>query len=149
MTFIRRDGGGSGGSGGSSKFEFVPPPSAKGGGRGPDEIDFSCESQMGKDRGKNQELFSEKREKIQFSLVPRKILTAIARVRVYGNEKYKTSDPDNWKLNKKKDHQEAAFRHFIAYLDDNESVDEDSGLPHIDHLACNIAFLIEGGYKDA
>ena len=97
---------------------------------------------------KNEVLFTQKREKVQFTLIPRKILTAIATVRKYGNDKYNTDDPDNWRLNRKQDHQAAAFRHFMAYLDDEESLDEESGLPHLHHLACNIAFLIEGGYKE-
>ena len=91
-------------------------------------------------------LLKETAGKLQLSLVPRKILFAIAKVRMYGNTKYKTDTPDNWKLNSKKEYQDAAYRHFLAYLDDNDSIDEESGLPHLHHLACNIAFLIEGGF---
>lgn len=40
-------------------------------------------------------------------------------------------------------YRDAAFRHFLAYLDDPQGVDEESGLPHLWHLACNIAFLCE------
>jgi len=85
--------------------------------------------------------------KLNLTLVPRKIITAIARVREYGNKKYGTANPNNWKANPRQQYNEAAFRHFIAYLDDNESIDKESGLPHLHHLACNIAFLIEGGFK--
>lgn len=35
------------------------------------------------------------------------------------------------------------MRHMCAYLDDLEGVDEESGLPHLWHLACNVAFLCE------
>ena len=84
--------------------------------------------------------------KPRLTLVPRKIIFAIARVREFGNRKYLTED--SWKLNSRKAYQDAAYRHFMAYLDDNNSVDEESGLPHLDHLATNIAFLIEGGFKD-
>ena len=91
-------------------------------------------------------LFKQKTGKPRLTLVPRKIITAIARVREYGNKKYLT--PDSWKLNTREDYQDAAFRHFIAYLDDPDSLDEESGLPHLHHLATNIAFLIEGGFKD-
>ena len=38
---------------------------------------------------------------------------------------------------------DAAFRHFLAYLDEPDGVDKESGLPHLWHLACNIAFLCE------
>jgi hypothetical protein len=85
--------------------------------------------------------------KLQLILVPRKIISAIAKVREYGNKKYNTKYPGNWQDNSKENYQDAAFRHFIAYLDDNESVDAESGLPHLHHLACNISFLIEGGFK--
>jgi hypothetical protein len=31
----------------------------------------------------------------------------------------------------------------MAYLDNPYGVDAESGLPHLSHLACNIAFLCE------
>ena len=93
-----------------------------------------------------EELLKQVDGKPRFTLVPRKIFYAIARVREYGNIKYKT--PDSWKLNTAEQYRDAAFRHFIAYLDDPDSLDEESGLPHLHHLATNIAFLIEGGFKD-
>lgn len=79
--------------------------------------------------------------KPKLTLVPRAILPAIARVREYGTKKY--GDPDNWKQVDKQRYRDAAFRHFLAYLDDPEGVDEESRLPHLWHLACNIAFLCE------
>ena len=93
--------------------------------------------------------------KLQLTLVPRNVIKAIAKVRMYGTEKY--HDPENWKRVSKQRYKDAAFRHFLAYLDDPESIDEESGLPHLWHLACNIAFLCEeyddycyecGGYGD-
>ena len=79
--------------------------------------------------------------KPQLTLVPRKILTDIARVREYGTRKY--GDPENWKQVDRQRYRDAAFRHFLAYLDDPAGTDEESGLPHLAHLACNIAFLCE------
>lgn len=79
--------------------------------------------------------------KLQLTLVPRMIIRAIARIRMYGTEKY--HNPDNWKNVSVERYRDAAFRHFLAYLDDPEGVDEESGYPHLWHLACNIAFLIE------
>lgn len=96
----------------------------------------------------NKDLLKQTEGKLNLTLVPRKIIIAIARVREYGNKKYNTNNPDNWKDNPRELYNEAAFRHFIAYLDDNESLDKESGLPHLHHLACNIAFLIEGGFKN-
>lgn len=79
--------------------------------------------------------------KPQLTLVPRQMLFDVARVREYGTRKY--GDPDNWKQVEKQRYRDAAFRHFMSYLDDPHGVDEESGLTHLSHLACNIAFLCE------
>ena len=79
--------------------------------------------------------------KLELRLVPRQIIREIARIRMYGTKKYK--DEDNWKRVEKERYMDAAFRHFLSYLDDPTGVDEESGLPHLSHLACNIAFLCE------
>lgn len=79
--------------------------------------------------------------KPRLSLVPRKIIWAIARIREYGNKKY--GDPNNWKKVEPERYRDAAYRHFMRYLDDPTGVDEESGLPHLWHLACNVAFLCE------
>lgn len=86
--------------------------------------------------------------KLRLTLVPRGIIRAIARIRMYGCDKYK--DPENWRRVSVERYRDAAFRHFLAYLDDPAGVDSESGLPHLWHLACNIAFLceMEGGGKD-
>lgn len=79
--------------------------------------------------------------KARLTLVPRKILYDIARIREYGNKKY--GDPDNWKTVEPWRYRDAMMRHMCAYLDDPSSCDEESGLPHLWHLACNVAFLCE------
>ncbi len=79
--------------------------------------------------------------KLQLTMVPTGIIRAIARIRMYGNQKY--GSPDNWKDVEPARYRDAAYRHWLAYLDDPGGVDKESGLPHLDHLACNIAFLIE------
>ena len=79
--------------------------------------------------------------KPKLTLVPRQILFDIARVREYGTKKY--GDPENWRQVDRQRYRDAAFRHFCAYLDDPNGLDEESGLPHLAHLACNIAFLCE------
>ncbi len=79
--------------------------------------------------------------KPKLTLVPRQIIFDIARVREYGVEKYK--DPDNWKKVEIERYRDAAFRHFMEYLNNPYGVDAESGLPHLSHLACNIAFLCE------
>lgn len=77
--------------------------------------------------------------KTKLTLVPRDIIWAIAKVREYGTGKY--GDPENWKRVEIQRYRDAAFRHFLKYLDDPTGTDEDSCLPHLWHLACNIAFL--------
>ena len=77
--------------------------------------------------------------KPQLTLVPRQILFDIAKVRAFDV---------NWKRVDKQRYRDAAFRHFMAYLDDPQGNDEESGLPHLAHLACNIAFLCELEKKD-
>ena len=62
---------------------------------------------------------------------------------MYGNAKYPEGGPDNWKQVEPEWYRDALFRHLLAYLDDPEGVDAESGLPHLWHLACNAAFLIE------
>lgn len=79
--------------------------------------------------------------KEQLTLVPRQIIRDIARVRMYGVDKYQ--DPNNWKRVEPERYKDAAFRHFLAYLDDPTGTDVESGLPHLWHLACNIAFLCD------
>lgn len=79
--------------------------------------------------------------KPRLTLVPRKIIWDIAAIREYGSAKY--HDIDNWKRVEPQRYRDAAFRHFMAYIDDPASIDEESGLPHLWHLACNIAFLCE------
>jgi hypothetical protein len=79
--------------------------------------------------------------KLRLSLVPREIIRAIAAIRMYGTEKY--GDADNWKRVEAERYRDAAFRHFLAYLDDPGGKDEESGLPHLWHCVTNLAFLIE------
>lgn len=79
--------------------------------------------------------------KERLTLVPMQIIFDIAKVREFGTAKYK--DPDNWKRVEPERYREAAFRHFLKYIDDPLGVDEESGLPHRFHLECNLAFLAE------
>lgn len=88
---------------------------------------------------KNQKIKADK-DKPRLTLVPRRIVTAIAEIREYGNRKY--GDPESWRLVEIERYRDAAFRHFLAYLDDPGGADIESGLPHLHHLACNVAFLV-------
>ena len=80
--------------------------------------------------------------KEQMSLVPTKIVHAIAKVRTWAvSRKYK--DPDSWKKVESVRYRDALLRHIYAYLEDPHGVDYESGLPHLYHAATNIAFLLE------
>lgn len=79
--------------------------------------------------------------KPKLTLVPRQIIFDIAEVREYGNKKY--GNPENWKTVEIERYRDAAFRHFMAYLDNPYGTDTESGIEHLKHLACNIAFLCE------
>lgn len=79
--------------------------------------------------------------KAQLTLVPRQILFDVAEIREYGMKKY--GERESWKDVEIQRYRDAAFRHFVAYLDEPKGVDAESGLPHLSHLACNIAFLCE------
>lgn len=77
--------------------------------------------------------------KLMLSLVPSQIIRDIAEVRMYGNKKY--GDPDNWKTVELKRYIDAAYRHWLAFIDNQTGKDEESGIEHYKHLACNIAFI--------
>jgi len=74
------------------------------------------------------------------SYVPVEIIEAVMRVREYGNQKY--HDPDNWKTVEPERYHEALLRHILRAWTDPYAVDPESGLLHIEHAACNIAFLL-------
>ena len=79
--------------------------------------------------------------KPRLTLVPRQIIWDIAEIREYGVKKY--HEIDNWKKVEIERYRDAAYRHFMKYLDDPDGVDEESGLSNLKHLACNIAFLCD------
>lgn len=81
--------------------------------------------------------------KLRLTLVPLQIIREIAKVRMFGVAKYPKTGVDGWKSIEIERIRDAAFRHFIAYLEDPAGLDEESGLPHLSHLACNISFLCE------
>lgn len=92
---------------------------------------------------KNDQAIKADAGKPKVSLVPQAIIYDIARVREYGNNKYPEGGPDNWKSVEIERYRDAAYRHLLAYLEHPNGVDAESGLPHLWHLACNVAFLCE------
>ena len=80
--------------------------------------------------------------KPRLTLVPRQIIYDICKVREFAvDHKYK--DPDNWRKVEIQRYRDAAFRHFLLYLQNPKGLDNESGLPHYYHLATNIAFICE------
>lgn len=84
--------------------------------------------------------------KLRLTLVPTELIRAVAVIREYGVNKY--GESESWKRVEVQRYRDAAYRHFLSYIDNPKSVDEESGLPHLWHLACNIAFLCELEDKD-
>ena len=80
----------------------------------------------------------ERTGKVEPTLVEPEFIRAIAEVRMYGNSKY--PDKDNWRGNPPEYYRDAMYRHWLAYLD-GEILDKESGLPHLDHAACNLMFI--------
>ena len=74
------------------------------------------------------------------TLVPVSLMEAVTAIRKYGCRKY--HDPENWRVVEPERYRDALYRHWLAYLK-GEKTDAESGMPHLWHLACNVAFLIE------
>lgn len=84
--------------------------------------------------------------KLRITLVPTQITRDIAEVRMYGDKKYHA--PNNWVLVEMDRYVDALMRHLLAFIDDPYSVDEESGIPHYKHAACNMSFISEMMSKD-
>lgn len=81
--------------------------------------------------------------KLRLSLVPGILIRACAVVRMYGCWKYPEGGPDNWRQVEIERFRDAMYRHWVAYIENPKSVDPESGLPHLYHCICNLAFLAE------
>ena len=75
------------------------------------------------------------------SYVPKEIIYEIEKVRSFGVKKYK--DPDNWRNVEMERYHEALLRHTLAIWNDVQARDTESGLLHLSHIACNVAFILE------
>ncbi len=95
---------------------------------------------IGKIKTENDQTVKADADKPRLTLVPMRIIFDIAQVREFA-VRHKYKDPENWKQVSPERYREAAFRHFLRYLDNPAGVDEESGLPHRWHLETNLAFL--------
>lgn len=76
--------------------------------------------------------------KLRMDLIPPEAMEELAKVLTFGSLKY---EDNNWQKVDKKRYDAALMRHYIEYKKGNK-VDEESGLDHLSHLLCNVAFLI-------
>lgn len=82
--------------------------------------------------------------KPRWDLLPLNCIEGIVKVLTFGAQKY---EDDGWKrLMASKDGENrvraSLLRHYFALAEGGiEAIDEESGLPHVDHLACNVLFL--------
>ena len=79
--------------------------------------------------------------KPQISLVPPQIIRDIAEVREYGVKKY--GSKESWRDVSVERYINALLRHTLLFMEDPDGVDEESGIKHYKHIACNLAFLCE------
>jgi hypothetical protein len=78
--------------------------------------------------------------KAELRQVPTSLNFAVAKTLQYGAQKYAEG---NWRQGMSwVTVYDCLQRHMLKWLD-GEEVDEESGLPHLYHAACNVAFLIE------
>lgn len=78
--------------------------------------------------------------KARLDLVPPEIIEAVGTVMTHGAEKY---GEGSYRRVEPKRYRAALMRHICKWLKDPHEVDIDSGLPHLWHIACNVAFLLE------
>ena len=78
--------------------------------------------------------------KPRLSLVPPILIRAVGTVMTHGAEKY---GEGNWRSVEPARYRDALARHYCDYMENPHGNDKDSGLPHLWHLACNVAFLLE------
>lgn len=77
--------------------------------------------------------------KLRLDLVPPELIEAVGAVMTHGAEKY---GEGNWKKVEPKRYRAALMRHICKWLKNPFGKDEYSGLPHLWHIACNVAFLL-------
>ena len=75
------------------------------------------------------------------SLVPPALIRGVDAIREFGTARY--GSPDNWRKVEPQRYWDALLRHILAMWEDWKAVDPDSGMPHLWHAACNIAFLMQ------
>jgi hypothetical protein len=83
--------------------------------------------------------------KLRLDLVPPELIEAVGAVMTHGAEKY---GEGSYRNVEPKRYRAALMRHICKWLKNPYGKDEDSGLPHLWHIACNVAFLLELDKED-
>lgn len=78
--------------------------------------------------------------KLRLDLVPPELIEAVGAVMTHGAKKY---GEGSYRQVEPKRYRAALMRHICKWLKNPHGIDEDSGLPHLWHVACNVAFLLE------
>lgn len=78
--------------------------------------------------------------KLRYDLVPGRAVEEIAKVFTFGANKYA---PRNWEKGMSWTTVLASLKRHIAAFESGEDFDPESGLLHLGHAGCNIAFLLE------
>lgn len=94
----------------------------------------SCPT-CGKDAGRKDD-----KGKRRWSLFPWRAAEHVVKVLEYGADRYGAQNWQNVERGQCR-YAEALQRHLIAWWE-GEDTDEESGLPHIAHVACNALFLV-------
>ena len=78
-------------------------------------------------------------EKNRLDLIEPEFIEGVGKVLTFGADKYK---PNNWQKvdDAENRYYAAAMRHLMAWRK-GEKTDPESGISHLDHVACNIMFL--------
>lgn len=101
------------------------------------EAPTAVESMMKVTNESKTEAFKTDSNKPDVSLFPLSVIENVTKVFESGLKKYPR---DNWKGLDKQRVLNALKRHLIAL--ETEELDKESGLPHIDHIACNATMLV-------
>lgn len=77
--------------------------------------------------------------KLRMDLIPPEVEQSLAEILTYGAKKYKDR---NWEKGIKYGRVYAALRRHLLAWTEGEENDQESGLPHIKHALCCLAFLV-------
>lgn len=90
--------------------------------------------------------------KMRYDLMPFDALDEVARVLTFGIQKYPKPE-ENWRVNSApediKRYEAALLRHMSEHMQGRET-DDETGLPHMAHIATNALFIIalKKGFND-